>query len=268
MATYHENLSFLKACITSVLNQTFKDFEFLIVIEPHEKNIDFLQETASIDHRVRIIKNDRRLGVAGSRNRAITECSGDYIAIVDGDDYCHPERFERQLHFLEKDRVINVVGSNMYLVDEDDRVIGERRYPEFHLEIKRGFLFTMAVGNPTVMLRREDLRETGLFDSGFVKAEDFELWLRFLANGKIMHNLQENLVYYRIQGKHNEKRGKIHWRNNYLARKRYGGALWRWNERIFTLSIFFIVSHVPDTFVEKLLSLRAVDKMKRIKRSY
>jgi GT2 family glycosyltransferase len=125
----------------------------------------------------------------------------------------------------------------------------------------------MAVGNPTVMIRREDLRQTGFFDSHFVKAEDFELWLRFLANGKVMHNLQENLVYYRIQGNHNEKRGKIHWRNNYLARKRYSRAIWEWNERIFTLSIYFILSHVPDTFVEKLFSLTAVDKMKRIERS-
>ena len=100
MATYNENPAFLKACINSILNQTFRNFEFLIVVEPLEKNMEFLSSVESMDNRVKILRNETKLGVAGSRNRAIMESTGKYIALMDGDDYCAPDRFEKQLSFL------------------------------------------------------------------------------------------------------------------------------------------------------------------------
>src|SRR3990172_5625178 len=101
MATYNENPIFLKTCIDSILNQTFKNFEFLIVVEPQEKNMEFLSSVEGADKRVKILKNDTKIGVAGSRNRAILESSGKYIALMDSDDYCAPDRFEKQLNLLE-----------------------------------------------------------------------------------------------------------------------------------------------------------------------
>ena len=100
MATYNENPIFLKACIDSILNQTFRNFEFIIAAEPQEKNMEFLSGVESADKRVKILRNETRLGVAGSRNRAIMESSGKYIALMDGDDYCALDRFEKQLSFL------------------------------------------------------------------------------------------------------------------------------------------------------------------------
>src|SRR5574340_1791557 len=164
MATYNEDINFLKTCIDSVLNQTFRNFEFIIVVETKEKNMEFLSSVENADKRMKILKNETRSGVAGSRNMAILESSGEYIAIIDGDDYCALNRFEKQLGFLENNPDVSVVGSNMYLIDENDNIIGERKYPELHEDIKRRLLLTMAVANPSVILRRRDIAEVGLFE--------------------------------------------------------------------------------------------------------
>jgi glycosyltransferase involved in cell wall biosynthesis len=265
MATYNENSRFLKTCIDSILHQTFQDFEFIIVVEPGEKNVELLEELKIKNNRVKILRNESWLGVAASRNRAIKESSGKYIAIVDGDDYCDLKRFEKQIRFLESHPEVNVVGSNMFLVDENDKIFGERRYPEIHKDIKKAFLLTMAVANPAVMMRRRDIEEVGFFDNNFYKAEDFELWLRFLANKKIMHNLQENLVYYRIPSNHNEKRHSIHWKNNFIARKRYSKFIWPFYRRLFSMSFYYITSKIPDRFLNDLFNIQIVNRIRNIR---
>jgi GT2 family glycosyltransferase len=174
-------------------------------------------------------------------------------------------RFERQIEFFESHPDISVVGSNMYLVDENDNIIGERKYPEMHDEIKKSFLLTMAVANPTVMLRRRDLDEVGFFDSRFSKAEDFELWLRFLAHNKRMYNFQENLVYYRIPSSHNERRGRVHWINNYIARKRHSKFIWPAHQRMLSTLLYFLISHIPDGSLDNLLHFKIIDKIKNIR---
>ena len=265
MATYNENPVFLKACVISILNQTFENFEFIVAVEPMEKNMEFLSGVEDADKRVKILRNETKLGVAGSRNRAIRESSGQYIALMDSDDYCAPDRFEKQLSFLENNPDVSVVGSNMYLLDDSGKVTGERKYPEMHNEIKKSFLLTMAVANPSVMFRKKDIDEAGLFDDRLYKSEDFELWLRFLAYNKKMHNLQENLIYYRMPALHNEKRGHIHWRNNYTARKRYSRLIWPFHIRFLSLLLFFFVSRLPDTLLDYLTNLKIVERIKHIK---
>jgi glycosyltransferase involved in cell wall biosynthesis len=264
MATYKENPEFLQKCINSVLKQTFQDFEFLIVVEPEDPNIIYLKAIAEKDGRVKIFQNESRLGVAASRNRAIMASSGKYIAIIDGDDYCDSNRFERQLKFFKDNPEISVVGTNMHLVDGNNELVGERKYPELHKDIKRYFLLTMGVGNPTVMVRRKDLEDIGFFNSDFLKAEDLELWLRFLVKHKRMHNLQESLVYYRIQGNQNVKRGNVHWKNIYIARKKYSKFIWPFYQRFLSLFFWFIISLIPDNFLDGLLNLKIVNKIKNI----
>lgn len=265
MATYNENLMFLKTCIDSVLRNTFQDFEFIIVVDSDKKNINFLDSVARIDNRIKIFKNESRLGVSGSRNRAILESSGRYIAIIDGDDYCDLRRFERQLKFLENNPDVSVVGSNIYLVDEDNNIIGEIKYPEVHKDIKKHFLLMTPIANPSVMLRRKDLEKIGLFNNYLSTAEDLELWLRFLAHDKIIHNLQENLVYYRIQTSYIKKRGNIHWKNNYTARKRHSKFIWPLHQRFFSMFFYFVISRIPNVFRAYLLNPKIVNKIKNIK---
>lgn len=264
MTTYNENISFLRSCVNSIRNQAWKDFECVVVLEPEEENTRFFENIADKDKRIRAVKNEKKLGVAGSRNRAIIESSGEFIAIIDGDDYCDSGRFEKQLLFLKKNPHISIVGSNMYLVDHLNNMVGERKYPESDEDIRKNFLLTMSIANPTVMIRRKDLQEVGLFNVELSKAEDFELWLRFLARDKKMHNLQENLVYYRIQSSQNERRGAVHWKNNYLARKKYSKFIWPFHERYPSLFFFFVLSHTPRVLLDYLLNTNIVKGIKNV----
>mgnify|MGYP001590873640 CR=1 FL=1 len=262
MATYRDNPEFLEKCVDSILNQTFCNFEFIIVVEPKETNISFLEKTAKLDNRVKVLENASRVGISASRNRAIRESSGEYIALIDGDDYCDLSRFEKQLEFLENNSDISVVGSNMYLVDESNVIIGERIYPELHKDIQSYFLITMAVANPTVMTRKKDMEDAGLFDAGFPKAEDLDLWLRFLALNKKMYNIQENLVYYRMLANHYEKRSSLHYKSNYIARKRHSRFIWPLHIRFFSLFFYFFISHIPDGLLCRLVNLKISYKLK------
>lgn len=265
MATYNENPIFLRSCIDSILNQTFRDFEFIIVVEPQEKNMEFLSSIESTDKRVKILKNETRLGVAGSRNRAILESSGKYIALMDGDDYCAPDRFEKQLSFLEDNPDVSVVGSNMYLIDKNNVIIGERIYPELHKDIKNYFLVTMAVANPSIMVRRNDMSQVGFFDDKLFKAEDFDLWLRFLVKDKKMHNLQDELVFYRTHPNDNKKRGHIHYKNYFAAFKKHGKFIWPFYQRFTSLLLFFVISNISNSFLDHLLNLKIVKRIKNIR---
>ncbi len=265
MPAYKESLDQLRTCTDSVLQQTYADFEFVIVAEPNNVNIEFFDGIKKTDSRVKVIRNKTRLGVAETRNRAIRECTGKYISFVDADDYSDPYRFKKQFQFLEENPDVSVVGSNMFLVDEDNNVIGERKYPEQYKDIKRSFLLTMALSNPTVMVRRKDVEEIGLFDSKLVKSEDFELWLRFLAHNKKIHNLQENLLYYRVPAGHNEKRPKIHWVNNYIARKKFGKHIWPLHQRIISQYAYYLISRVPEALLNGVLDMNIVRRIKKIK---
>lgn len=264
MPTYNENIVALNTCVRSVLQQTYRDFEFLVVVEPGEKNMAFLEGLATDDRRLIIIVNEVKLGVSESRNRALRQCAGKYVSLIDGDDYCDVTRFEKQIAFLESHPDTSLVGSNMFLVDESNTIIGERNYPETFDEIRHRFLYTMTVANPTVMTRKTDIEDIGFYDSTFTKAEDFELWLRFLANHKKMHNLQEKLVYYRTPLNQNAKRGKIHWQNNYIARKRYSKLIWPMHKRVCSLAIYFLIGHMPNGIVDRLMNMSMLNRLRDV----
>lgn len=266
MPVYKERLDHLKSSIDGVLNQTYDNFEFIIVAEPNEENITFLDNIKKSDSRTKVIRNKTRLGVADTRNRAINKCTGEYIAFVDADDFSRVDRFEKQVEFLEDNPEISVLGSNMDIVDENDNIIGKRKYPELHEDILREFLLIMPLANPTVMVRNKDLKDLGTFNSTLIKSEDFDLWMRFLAYNRRFHNVQEDLISYRVTAGYNEKRPKIHWVNNYIARKKYGKYIWPLHQRMLSLSAYYLISLISETYLNALLSLPLVDHIKKIKR--
>jgi hypothetical protein len=114
------------------------------------------------------------------------------------------------------------------------------------------------------MTRRDDINEIGLFNANFPRAEDLELWLRFLRHNKKMYNLQENLVYYRIPDKQFENRGSMHYSYNYIARKRHSKFIWPLHVRFFSLLGYFLISHVPKYIIENILNLQIANKIKRV----
>lgn len=264
LTTYNEKYEFLEQCLDSILRQTYKDIQVLIVLEPNDTNVELLLKKAAADVRIQVFHNDEKTGISGSRNRAIQASTGKYVALIDSDDYCDITRFEKQVSFLDNNPDISVVGSNMILIDPRGRNIGCRTYPQQHDHIKRYFLKTMGIANPTAMTRRQDLEEVGSFDTQFLNAEDLELWLRFLARNKRMHNLQENLVYYRIPDDQFVNRSSRHYTFNYMARKRHGRLIWAFHERAISILAYYMISHVPAFIIERLLNLSIANRIKRV----
>lgn len=108
---YNSNPSHLKECIESILNQTFSDFEFIILNDSPENNeLDKIVESYK-DKRIKYFKNDKNLGISRSRNKLIDLAQGEYIAIFDHDDISLPTRLEKQVRFLDENLDVGLVGS-------------------------------------------------------------------------------------------------------------------------------------------------------------
>jgi len=264
MASKNENILYLEKCIDSILNQTFNDYNFYIITEETDSNYKYFNDLTSKYRKIKLLNNLKHPGVSTARNLGIQNSQSKYIAIIDSDDYYDATKFEKQVEFLEKNDQISLVGSNILLVDSKDNIIGERLYPQNPDKIRKQFLYEMSVANPSIVVRRQDIDEVGLFDKNFNKAEDFELWLRFLASNKKLFNLQESLVYYRTTPDANQKRGRTHYKNYYFALKRHGKFIWPLAIRVIPISVFFIIQLMPNKLLSILLNMKIVHAIKGI----
>ena len=138
MPVYKTPELFLKEAIESILNQTFKDFEFLIIDDcPEDKTCENIISSFT-DKRIKYIRNEINLGISGTRNRLLQIAKGKYIAVMDHDDVSLPERFEKQVAFLDAHPEIGVVGCQA----EHFPKIKQTHDPLTDEEIKKGYLFT------------------------------------------------------------------------------------------------------------------------------
>ncbi len=266
MATKNENFLYLQQCVESISSQTFEDYDFYIIIDSiDDSNIDYLQLICKQDNKIKLLYNSNNPGLASSRNFGILNSNSKYIAIIDSDDYYEKDKLGIQVNFLNGHKEISLIGTNIFLVNDKDKIIGERLYPELNEQIKKEFLFKMPIANTSIVVRRQDLLDIGLFDENYNKAEDLELWLRFLSQGRKMYNIQKKLAYYRTPEDENMKRGREHYRNYYSALKKHGNNIWPFYLRIISLSMFYIIQLVPGYFLSYLLKTSVVHKIKNIR---
>lgn len=186
---------YLNEAIDSILNQTFSDFEFIIINDCSTDNTENIIKSYD-DKRIRYIKNEKNLGVAETLNKGLDMAQGEFIARMDADDISLPERFEKQLSFLQLNPECGVCGSNI-LIFEDNINIRELVYSETHDKIMVDMIFNSAFAHPAVMMRKDVLDNAGLrYNFDFEKAEDYRLWYDILSvsNG---YNIQECFLRYR-----------------------------------------------------------------------
>ena len=185
---------YLKEAIDSILNQSFKDFEFLIIDDgstDDSKNII----VAYSDSRIQLIENEQNLGVAASLNKAIEEAKGTYICRMDADDIALPDRLVRQVEYLRANPIVSMCGSWVQAFGELDTVF---KYPEDHEAICVALFFYPCFCHPAVMWRKNDFIEHGLwYQEDPPTAEDYDLWARASLKLKLA-NIPEILLKYRI----------------------------------------------------------------------
>ena len=184
----------LSCAISSILNQTYKNFEFIIIDDGStDKTWDILK--GLIDDRLKLKRNERSYGLAFSLNKAFHASSGEYLARMDADDEAFPFRLEAQVSFLNRDAGIDIVGSCAVIKNEQGRIFGVRKVETDHVRMIENIFQEVPFIHPTVMMRRKVLSDLGGYNPNLLKAQDWDLWLR--ARRKfVFANLPEPLLYY------------------------------------------------------------------------
>lgn len=198
MAVYEPQPEYLRKAVLSIMAQSVQDWELIIVEDPSSWSAaGLLRELA--DTRVRHIVNSERTGLVAQRNRCLSEARGRFVAIMDSDDIAHPFRFVKQINFLQRRPDVHIVGSQIGVIDSEDRLVGYRWYPGTHGDIQRAITRIVPLGQPAVMLRREVFESFGGYRFvEFPAAEDYEYWSRLIEAGVRFTNLPEVLYYYRM----------------------------------------------------------------------
>jgi len=191
---------YLRRAIDSILAQTYADFEFVIVDDgSRDATLSILQEYAARDARFRIISRPNT-GIVGALNDGLQAARGELIARMDADDAAYPERFAKQVAFLDAHPECVGVGTAFMMVDPEGDPIREVLWTASSEEIHRELLAGRGgMAHPTAMLRLAAVRQVGGYRRETQYAEDLDLWLRLTEHGKLS-NLPEVLLDYRIHG--------------------------------------------------------------------
>ena len=200
---------YLKEAIQSILNQTERDFELLIVNDGSTDNSETITRSFS-DTRIKVI-NKVHSGLIDTLNLGFEKAQGEFIARMDADDISEPTRFQKQLEVMEKEN-ITICGTHAKTINEKGEVVGKFIYPPLSWS---GIKYYTLRGNPFIhssaMFRREVLKKVGNLHKFFRHAEDYELWTRIVYKYKAI-NLPDQLLQYRIHGNQVTKKNNMEMR--------------------------------------------------------
>ena len=198
MSFCKEPLPWLKLAVESILNQTSRDFEFIVVCDDptFEEGIAYLSQAAENDPRIHLIINESNIGPTKSFNRAIALAKGEYIARMDADDIAFPERFEKQITFLDTHPHISVCSTDVHIIDINGNIIRKNKYKK---KLKQALnIIINCMVHPSVMYRRSLLEERSpIYNENYPYSQDYELWTFLMLKGHKFHTLDEALMFYR-----------------------------------------------------------------------
>ena len=260
MPVYNTPVPFLREAVQSILDQTFQDFEFLIVDDGSTgETRDYLNQLS--DPRIRLLRNERNLGITKSLNIGLRAAQGRYIARMDGDDVSFPERFEKQLAFMQNNPDVVVCGSRL-LTDTN-----KTTRLDVCSESREQYRVRMLFSNPgpahsTAFIDREALHAHAIeYDERLVYAQDYGLWSSLIAYGRICI-LPEVLLFRRrtkdcITVKHRAKQIQC----NKIVQKRLLSQLLG---KVTDEEVDFHYYHSTGNFPDALFTLQAARWYKRL----
>ncbi|OYX21517.1 MAG: hypothetical protein B7Z04_02805 [Rhodobacterales bacterium 32-66-9] len=221
---------FVQAAIDSILNQTFRDFEFIIIDDgSKDRTAEIVEAAAARDPRIRVISRENR-GIVPSLNEALEQATGTLVARMDGDDISLPDRFSRQVAYLQANPECGLVGTQIMFMDPDGRPIAPMPNPLGHDEIvARMMIGREGISHPTVLFRREVAQSINGYSDRFKHAEDIDFFLR-MAEATRVANMPELLLHYRQHPKsigrtQSEAQAAAHYRAICEAASRTGAPM-------------------------------------------
>ncbi|GAB4026225.1 glycosyltransferase family 2 protein [Spirosoma koreense] len=254
---------FLAEAIESILTQTFTDFELILVNDGStDSSAAIIAQYADQDRRVQVATNPVAQGFGGEKasNAAYRLARGRYIAKLDADDVAHPQRLEKQFHFLETNPDIFLVGSWLTIIDDTGKVVGKRQYPIEPDAILREFYYRNCIGHPSIMFRNGVLTDE-FYQLRFKALNDYYSHFVHLQQGLKMANLPEYLVRYRI---HDDNTTfsviKRQWRINMEIKQSFVHDFDYhppWLHRSSLSIITLLIENLPETWLNKLVRLRS-----------
>jgi glycosyltransferase involved in cell wall biosynthesis len=191
---------FLRECLDSVIAQTYADWKLFACNDgSKDSSLEILNEYASKDHRITVLDNPENMGIVATINRLLKNIpeNAEFIALLDSDDVCLPDRMMRQINFLENNPDIGGVSSNLEIIDENSATTGFRKYPCSAELVRDALPYSNVLAQPAMMLRKEIIQRAGYYSSEYIGCEDYEFWLRILEFADFA-NLAEPVIKYRI----------------------------------------------------------------------
>lgn len=190
---------YIAKSIDSILAQTYQNWELVIVDAGSTDNTDkIIKKYQALDNRIIYHKKDKKDGVAHDRNVSLGLCHGEYIAVLDSDDYwLAKNKLERQVDILLKNPKCVIVGTQVITVDQDDNILGKIINPESNDLIRESILMRNPFVHSSVMFRATACRQLGGYDQKVVIGEEYDLWLRMCKTGEGL-NLSDEATAYRI----------------------------------------------------------------------
>ena len=190
-----DNEPFLKDSIKSILSQTYSNFEFIIVNDGGDSAVDTLIDSLNDSRISRITRSWK--GLTKSLNDAIAIADGKYIARMDAGDYSWPTRIESQVNLLEDNSNTGLVGTSYSEITNTGKKITETILPGDPVKLKKSLLYQNQFCHGSVMFRKKCIDDVGLYRPEFIKAQDYDLWLR-IADRYEITNIQEILYTRRL----------------------------------------------------------------------
>lgn len=200
-----KDLKYLDKSIQSILNQSFKNFELIIIINTHDKKINRkLYNYSKLDKRIKIFSKTSG-NLSELLNYGISKAKGEYIARQDSDDISHEKRFEMQVNWFKKKskkfKAKVLCGTNGYLINEKNVKEGKLKFIKFsHEEIKNRLIFANCFVHSSIMVNYRILRNKFKYEKYFEYSQDYDLWTRLIGFGEAC-NLKNKLIFYRYKKK-------------------------------------------------------------------
>jgi Glycosyltransferases involved in cell wall biogenesis len=149
---------YISEAIESILRQTFKDFEYIVIDDGSTDNTVAVLNSFK-DKRLKVIRNEKNLNQSKCRNIGIREAEGEYCAFMDADDVSFQDRLQKQFDFLEGNPEVGIVGGTMEIMSADNKIIGKRRYPLTDAQIRKRIFWFSPFCFPSIMVRKSILEK-------------------------------------------------------------------------------------------------------------
>ena len=199
MSTYKEDERLLRESIESILNQTYKDFEYIIILDYPDNDVHkrVIEEYAIKDDRIHFYINEKNMGLTDSLNRGLSLCHGEYIARMDADDISLPDRLERQMEYLEKNHY-DLIGGITEMINENGTLLYSiKSVPTDPKKINKALRYSQCIAHPTWLGRKEVFEKNAGYRH-MPLCEDYDFTLRAVLNGFVISNLNEAVLKYRM----------------------------------------------------------------------